>query len=364
MPRRRTNRHAARRQRPSFPLLDLPPDLQIHVLGYLELQDLRSIVRASAQMRDIYLGFPETLLGGATSYMGAQIQRLMLTTLSIIRSIRSHDSRLGPSIDTMHIFLADNLDTDQQWRILQPGDNALAVLDALCVLDAETTSLVQAYAIDDYGRAYCSCNPGTIPPPIWLSSTERHRIMRAFWRLKLYGVLFYNYADYFDLDLSSCYTFFLDRLCDFEMDEMITAYQFMVRYRRNFVSEWPHRDCPFAGELIYRNRDPFECPHCQGRYLYNTQRNQALWHIVEHRYLGSVGLWADPRVCGHEPQKVWHEFLESNAPNTGWQLFRKYRDEYGLNGETYRTQFRNLGFCFWEKERLEALGFFEEWESE
>lgn len=308
------------------------------------------------------------MLRCVTSHMGRQIQNSKLVILRVIRNIQLRDMNLGPSIENMHTFLGTNLDTNKMPKIIWKDDDAWEVLRLLRTLENENYSLVEDYAFDAYSRAY-KHDTYAIPSNIELSLTERHRISRGFWRLKLYGVLFYNYADCFDLALNDAYSVFLDRLCDFELDEMVTLYQWMVRQRCYFNSEYPHIGCLYTGERMGRNRDPFECPDCQGRVVcFSTNRSQAFWRIVEDRYLTSNavghGVWADSRICRQTPLKTWHDFQESNAPNEGWKVFRNHWYAGAMNAPLYACIYRNWGYCFWDWKRLDELGCFEVWESQ
>ncbi|KAF2179003.1 hypothetical protein K469DRAFT_320801 [Zopfia rhizophila CBS 207.26] len=370
MPQKRNHRNPQRNRELRFPVLALPPELQLHVLSYLDLRTLQDAMRCSPRLTDLYNLYPEHLLQGATRHMGRQIQNLMLTTYSMVRSIRTNDIGRGPSEGDMSKYLVDTLDTEELRWVVPKGDDALEMLGTLCELESEIDSLVFAYALDDYNRACRDDNPGAIIPPLVLSLCEKHRMSRAFWRLKLYGVLFYNYADYFYLNTTfsviRAYMTFLNRLCRFEIDEMVTCYQFMVRHRRYFVSAFPHKKCVFAGEEMYRNRDPFECPECQGRYYpdYSDQcrrGGQVFWHQVDRRYLGDT-LWAQGQLCRSAPVKVWDDFPETNEPNDGWKNYEVYRMENGMDPQTFIHDFRNLGFCFWDQDRLEKWDFFGRWD--
>jgi hypothetical protein len=288
----------------------------------------------------------------------------MLTTLSIARSIASVEMYLRPDPENLEKYFVDHLDADIPAEILRINESPLQVLDMVYALDWEVRSLVYDYAHETFGWACRFDNPGAVVPPLVLSATERHRITRAFWRLKLYGVLFYNYADRFGLDLSKTYSIFVDRLCAFEIDEMVTVYQFMVRNRHYFISSFPHDNCPFTGMMPYRNRDPFECPDCQGRHRFNSSRNQAFWHIMEDKYLGDRIMGADPAVCRGTPIKLWHDAEESNEPNAGYEESPSFAFHPGFGNlvsprRAEYFSFRNRGICFWDKDRLEGWDFWD-----
>ncbi|KAF2463579.1 uncharacterized protein BDR25DRAFT_307634, partial [Lindgomyces ingoldianus] len=106
--------------RPSFPLFDLPLDLQVCVLAFLDTHTLQDAIASSWHIRELFLMFPERLLRDTVGVMGSQVQNLTLTTFSIIRSIE-FDIALGPGPDSVGEYLAGNLDTEKSQRILQKG---------------------------------------------------------------------------------------------------------------------------------------------------------------------------------------------------------------------------------------------------
>ena len=363
MPRKR-NRHVRQHEAGrSFAFLDLPPDLQLHVLSFLNLQTLKSAVSCSSHISFLYTKYPETFLQAAMYHHGQQIRNLMLTTLSITRGIDSINTHLRPDLDDLEKYFANHLDADVTTRIFKTNEYPLQVLDMLYTLDLEVRSLVHDYALDGYRRACHFDNPGAVVPPLILSPAENLRITRAFWRLKLYGVLFYNYADHFSLDLSHVYSTFLNRLCVWEIDEMVTVYQYMVRYRHYFNSASPHIDCPFASQPMHRNRDPFEYPECQGRHLFNVNRNQAFWRVIEDKYLYNGSLWASPRKCRNRPMpvKVWRGSPDANMRNAGYQLISTLGPGFPSSRELF-VQLRNRGVCFWDLERLKGWDAWDEFE--
>lgn len=359
----------------TFPFVDLPPELQLCVLGFLDPSTLQNALVASSLCESLYELHAESLLRSVTSHMGRQIQNLMLTTFSIRRSIQRGCIPPGIEFPGVKEFLEDHLDTEKPRRILCEADDFFEALSDLASQESEISALVEDYARDTYKRACSRDNPGAIHVPLVLSFTERHRITRAFWRLKIYGHLFYDCADRFLIDFDDSYAAFLDRLSAFEIDEMVTAYQYMVRYRLHFTSAFPHTSCPLAMSAPCRNRDPFECSGCQGRHLlrldvtgshvyqmghlHRKRRNvQAFWQIVEDKYLSRVALWADTSVCRSAPVKTWDDVPEPNEPNEGWKHCEEQISKKYLTDGEFRSDYRNLGFCFWDISRLEGWDFF------
>ncbi|KAF2006142.1 hypothetical protein P154DRAFT_559292 [Amniculicola lignicola CBS 123094] len=344
--------------------MNLPLELQLHVMSLLNLVTLQNIVLSTNYARDIFLMYPETLLQHCSSRYGAQLRNMMTTASKVILSVRNRTQLTelsGEDIeDKMETFLVTYLDSAQPQKILHSSICAFQVLDILSTLEQEMTALLWDYATDDYTRAVHLDNPGIIAPPLRLSRTETHRILRTCLRLKLFGLLFYNYVDLFRLDIESSREVFLSRLCVFEIDEMLTIYQFMVRHRYRLSCLCPSQICPldmkFSGQLL-RNRDPFECDCCQGHrknpdsYPFCTgtrpfPRVQAFWSTMENVYLRDssngwiLQLWVNPLAAGDAPVKEWMDWPEGNKPNTGWGEMRKRRDGGTLDQEiTFSSNF-------------------------
>lgn len=352
-----------RHNRPSLPLRSLPLDIQLQVLSCMDIHTLHAAINAIPYAKALYLTYPSAILKGATAAMGVQIRNLMLTTYSIMQSVESNiDMYTDKAIKDMSTFLASHLDTEESRSICFLDRSALRALVALCQLDDEIASRVEAYAIDAYNRACHRDNPGVIPSPLVVSSTEHHRLTRAFYQLKLFGVLFYNCADRFRVDLEASYSAFFDRLSTFEVDELTTAYQYLVREGLFFTSAYPHKNCSYVPVKPYRDcLDPFNCETCRGRCLGPSNPSspwwrgvQPFWHGLVCNYVDPIGLWADPAHCRQSPIKMWGDVPRANEPNAGWLLWCHYREMPNINKRIYVSGFRALGYCFWDRERLEG----------
>ncbi|KAH7392826.1 hypothetical protein BKA66DRAFT_456970 [Pyrenochaeta sp. MPI-SDFR-AT-0127] len=356
------------RTRPSMPLMRLPPDVQLHILRNMDIHTLHTAINAIPYAKALYLRYPVTILQGATAAMGLQIRNLMMTTYGIIHRVNSGFSAYSnETLNDMSTFLASRLDTDGPRDMFSFESNGLRVIEALCKLDAEISCHVEAYAFDAYSRACHHDNPGVAPPPLIISSIERHRITRAFYQLKLFGVLFYNYADRHRIDLQASYSAFFDRLSTFEVDEITTAYQYLLREGQFFISAYPHNNCSYVPVKPYRGcLDPFNCETCRGRCLGPSnplspwwRGVQPFWHGLICKYVDPVGLWAEPAYCRQTPIKIWDDMQRTNKPNAGWLLWCDYRELPEIERDTYVREFRNLGYCFWDRVRLEGWGMFE-----
>jgi hypothetical protein len=369
------SRTRLRRVRPTFPLMDLPADLQLLILSKMDLHTLQNIIQAVPHVRETYLRYPSSILRGAVAEIVPQVRNLLLTTYRLTCIIRSGDVSQKPDLSNMGGFLADNLDTEKPRKIDFLEHDALDALHTFCEIDAEVMNLVQDYAKDIYERACHRDNPGAIPPPLVLSPNERYRMMRAFYRLKFFGVLFYNYVDRFNVHLEPFYAEFFNRLSTFEIDELVTAYQFVLRERRWFKSVCIPHDCSWDHSRFWISIDPFNCERCRGQAMGyvevqpgRTRRRaiQPFWYtVMQERFVDRDGLWAERLASRPKPIKNWDDISEANEPNKGWLSWCEVRDNpiWLVDKNAYVKNFRILGYCFWDRTRLKGWGdmFQEEW---
>jgi hypothetical protein len=186
------------------------------------------------------------------------------------------------------------------------------------LLDAEVTGLVTDYA--KYIYEVACLRHEAIKSPLLLSPIEMHRITRAFYRLKLFGVLSYDYTHRFDIDididldleLEYSYYEFPDRLGIFEIDKLATAYSFLFDKRLCIRPAYAHDDCPSLRIDRWRNVGTWKCEHCRrlcaivdGRRGFATRHNAwELWSImISKPYISLRGLWAMPGFCLQTPLK-------------------------------------------------------------
>lgn len=358
-----------RHPRGPFSFMKLPADVQVHILSCMDLRSLHATIHSVPHAKHLFLRYPSSILHGATAVMGLHLRNLILTIHSVVQSITSGvDAHASQVIGDMSAFLEANLDTEEPRKIHYLETDALFVLGSLTKIESEMLCRHEAFIQDAYERACRNDNPGVAPPLLVVSPEETHRAMRAFYRLKLFGVLFYDYADRFRVDLQTSYDSFFERLATFEIDELVTVYQFLIRERMFFTSAFPHGDCSYVPIKPYRdNRDPFNCQTCRGRCLGPNNPSspwwrgvQPFWHTVEGRFVHEIGLWAIPSSCRQTPIKLWQDVTATNQSNSGWLRWSNYLEYNDVNRDCYIQNFRRFGYCFWGRERLETWQMLEE----
>jgi hypothetical protein len=362
--------YRARRACPSFPLTNFPTDVQLLILRSMDLHTIQNLTRAIPSAEELYLSYPSSVLRGALATMGPQTRNLLLTTYSLVCSIKSSEIYPQPDLSAMTTFLVENLDNEHPKSINVLEYDTMGALHGLCEIDAEITSLVEEYATDIYQTACKRHDAEAIILPLALSPIETRRITRAFYRLKLFGILFNDYPQCFNLDLKSLHTGFLDRLSTFEMDELLTAYNWMYTEQRNFTPAYVHRKCSHLHIDARHNRNNKTCRYCRGICAAiwsptDCEMQTFFTTLIQKDYINMYELWAKPAICRETPCKTWLDETECNSPNDGWLLWCKVRDTTGgrVDAQEHTDHYKALGYCFWDSERLEGWDnmFREDW---
>ncbi|OCK76030.1 hypothetical protein K432DRAFT_385753 [Lepidopterella palustris CBS 459.81] len=330
-------------------------------MGFLDLGSLHSLVLSTPCIKELYIAYPEQVLRDVTGRFGFQIQNLVLTARAVLKETQYGCKGTPSDLENMETYLLRNLDSEGPKRIVVDGSDALPILEDLAGLDSRLNELVQEYAMDTYNRACQFDNPGAVVGELTLSPSEHHRISRAFWLLQLYGMIFYDFADrmYSHANPWSNFTghYFLRRLAVWELDEMVTVYQFMVRYRLS-MSLIPCCSCHIGESDVprpySRNRDPLECNRCRGRF---RQYRYQIWDFLDSYTRDRT--YALEQQCNRAPAKLWPDYPSANLPGPGWSFFNNIRIHGSVIRPVYKGYFRNLGFFFWDRERLQRWHFFD-----
>jgi hypothetical protein len=175
----------------SFTLEGLPADVQLLIIRNMDLQTLQSVTQVISSAKELYLMYPSGILQGALAFLAPQIRNLLLTIHSLAGTIKHPGIFLAPDLTNVDLFLAVNLDADEPKKIELLEYDPMGALHGLCELMADVGGLVQDYAAAMYNRA-CYHGDCAAVTPLSLSSVELRRVTRATYRLKLFGMLFYN----------------------------------------------------------------------------------------------------------------------------------------------------------------------------
>lgn len=351
------------RLRASFPFPDLPADVQLQVISNMDLHTLRSVTQAVLGAKELFLKYPTSILQGTTARMGHQIRNLLLTTNRIVSIIKSAVLYNDPDLFDMEKFLVESLDIEAPTSFTLVEHDPLGVLHELCEIDAEVSSLVHDYAEDVQVKAWRFDNASTSPPSLQLSSAERHRVMRAFYRLKLFGVLYYNYADCFKVNLETPNAVYFARLCPFEIDELAAAYQFAMRENRYFKAPYVHVGCQSISLYPWTNSDPFNCPTCRGFFIMPIKKQPTMSRPLPSFRRSAEQFWSmiypfidryEPReakvsdISRSTPIKLWPDVPETNRSSAGWTLWKESYDMSIVVGlrRAYVNNFRMPRYCF------------------
>jgi hypothetical protein len=309
--------------------------------------------------------YPSGILQGVLTFLSPQIRNLLLTIHSLACTIKHPDMFPGPDLTNVDLFLADNLDAAEPKKIELLEYDPMGALYGLCELMADVGGLVQDYAAVIYSRA-CYHDGCAAVSPFFLSSVELRRITRAIYRLKLFGMLFYNDLRRSAVSSPSPFKTFFDRLSTFELDELITAYQFVFRDRRYVKFVDVLRICTCSRLRLWRSEDLWN--HLSYCELYTEssgfkcllrppRSSETFWYtLIGECFSSQRGPWAQPAYSRPGPIKRWGDLLEADEPSEGWLRWSTIRNDATLivNRDSYVSYFQELGYCFWDAERLES----------
>lgn len=351
--------------------------MQLFILSSVELQTLQNLTQAIPSALELYLKYPSSILRSVLASHEPQIRNFLLITFSLICTIKYPDIYPKLNLDNMEDFLAEHLDPVSPRKIESLEYDPLSALHELCSLDADIASLVLDYAQLVYKQA-CqhSSKPGlTNPPPLILSPIEFHRISRAIYRLKLFGLLFHYTPHCTNIHPATplLYKPFFSRLSTFELDELVSAYQFVCGDRRYVKFVHPLGSCtchhgkPWRFEYLW-NHSP-SCELFSGHVGIEKRRvlrsSEAFYYtLVGQSLLHDRGGWARQDICRSSVVKHWSG-VEANGPSEGWLRWRKIRNDttWTAKRHDYSRLFSELGYCFWDEDRVKDWGnmFTKEW---
>lgn len=263
----------------------------------------------------------------------------------------------------MSKFLRKSLDEESPARVID--HDPIASLKRLCDIEDDVNWHVENYAQETY-RNICSHDNILLDDdvrsnflPLKLSIVEEYRIKRAFYRLRLFKTIFYDYADHFKIDCRQSYVSFFKCLSAFELDEFILAEMFSRRRRGLYFATCGHQECIQYGTAPWRRGKSPTWEQCKtaSKELGTSACLldwRLLWPIkdtLKEHYIDGDWDWIDPAKCRETPSRIWDDLPEANEPNEVWRSCQKqiYVDRTIWE---YPSDFQMLGFCFWDGKRV------------
>lgn len=351
------------RPQSTFSFLTLPLDLQIQILGALSPSALHNTTAAHPSLAAVFQEYPGSILKDTFSTLHPQLRNFLFTIHGIDSAIKQPNIYPRPKFEKMSKFLKKSLD---EKCILQGFEqDPIAALERLRAIEDDVDWHMREYAQETYERI---CKHDDILmdddvrsnfPPLKLSAVEEHRIKRAFYRLRLFKAIFYDYADHFKMDLRESYVSFFKRLSAFELDEFILLEMFCRRRRGLFLATCGHSECIHYGAAPWRRGAKPNWEQCMSASKDPGVSEcltdwRLLWPIrdtIEEHYIDGNMDWIDPTKCRETPSRLWDDVPEANDPNDIWRCCVKDIHVHRTVWE-YQSDFQMLGFCFWDAQRV------------
>jgi hypothetical protein len=351
---------------------ELPADVQLLVLSNTDLQTLLNLTIALPSALELYLKCPSSILRGTLASLEPQIRNLLLVTFSLTYTIKYPGIYPKPDLENMADFLAQHLDTVGPKTIENLEHDPLGALHMLSEINEDITGLVHDYAQSIYKTVHQYLNPEESdrekePPLLLLSPIESHRITLAIHRLKLFCLVFHNTPPPANLNqtIPFIHNPFFHRLHAFEIDELVSVYHFVYLDRRYLKFIHPGLTCTCAHQGPWEsanlwNHQQGKCELYGGRTGIKWRRafksSEAFWAtLLRQDFLHVRGQWARVDVCGRNTPVARKNGLVE-GPSEGWGRWSKIRDEQSVKPHYYARLFGDLGYCFWDDERVKGWG--------
>ena len=256
-----------------FNFFDLPLDIQLCIIAFLDIYSLNTFLQASTQAKAVYVRNPNVILKGLLRQWPHQLSQLIQANLSITQK------QADPTSNLLEIYE----------RYVNAETTAQIVVDIACPLYTLQLLLQLVRETGQHSRGLVSHSLGLICEikgrsfhvsmiASQLSDTECHRIYRAFLRLKIFSLLFFamkrEFPDKASYESSSVVRAFFSHLCSWEIEELNSAWSILSKItmtgnpdRRAFSSAFhnhmeasiPEKDyfqsgnCPLGSSLFCNN---------------------------------------------------------------------------------------------------------------
>ncbi|XTI86888.1 hypothetical protein V2W45_1329652 [Cenococcum geophilum] len=246
-----------------FNFFDLPLDIQLCVIAFLDIYSLNTFLQASTQAKAVYIRNPNVILKGLLRQWPRQLSQLIQANLSIIQKQADPTSSLSEIYERY-------VDAETTARIVVDITCPLYTLQLLLRLVRETGRRSRELISRSLGLI-CGVEGQSFHVSMiasQLSDTECHRIYRAFLRLKLFSLLFFTmkreFPDNASYESSSVTRAFFSRLCSWEIEELNSAWSILSKItmtsnpdRRAFSSAFHNHV-----EALTPGKDYFQSENC------------------------------------------------------------------------------------------------------
>ena len=339
----------------SFPLTQLPLELQLLILSKCDVLSLRRLLRVSIRLRDLFLLYPDTCLLDCLEQTPEPTRDYLAASWTL------HNTG-NDEFDAAYVLT--QLQLGRSVGDILAGPQALVIYqDPLRVLDdlAELYEEVET-AIDPCAQGLNAAmdnlfNPYARVMPIAISSTERTRFEDALWILKLYYQLhlkFLHHGQQHELRLA-----FMASLLPWQVHRAVSLETFFG----NLLEEHPVTLRSVVGnEEVTWAKISAKSTYF-GNYIQATGWFASLVESIpvafspaSRQFLDITPIPSAPwRLLSSEDEFTSHRPLSSGTPplrSFGW-LFVEYimSNNRGLSSQPILF-FRETGFLFWDRARL------------
>jgi hypothetical protein len=341
---------------PSFPLFELPPELQLQILCKCDLKSVRRLLRLSSKLRDLFLLYPESSLRNILEQLPCSVANLLLASWEL-HNCESVD--FDPHKATLLFEYANITETwaNTYPEILYGDNNPIKVLEGLEDLHEEVSTISEIYAQSANAVMEAFASPHVEAKPITLSTTEYTRLACSFLMLKIFYQLHTKYTHH--NQVNAFISAFMRHLYPWQIEQIMSVEAFLNRLD----------DCLYPGlyslvnekhaakeviekkSLYVRNyleeagnaSDFHGFPYNTRPITFNAAKNTLLLGVHQRRNPLSPNLFLDtPKLSDDSTQ----------LRNHGWIYFEAANKASSITYQQYRDMFLQLGVFFWDQGRL------------
>lgn len=347
--------------RPSFALLRLPLELQLHILCKCDFRSIRRLLQLSTSLRNLFVSYPEACIQETLRQLPQPIENLLRASWAL----HGVDNDQFDTDKTVALIQRTNIVED--WSTVYPSilhqdDDPFETLEGLMDLHDEVAFAAQLYAQCIHAVMETVNDPYVEILPVVLSTTEYTRVASSLWVLKVYYQLQLKFAGHpWQIEFEPA---FMSHLRPWQVEQVSSVERLLqsldtggdstlktltgTRYAsKKLLSEqslYFHNYFDVAG--YNRRSADILAPGARSIIAFSQAAKR-------YSHTGSVG-WAQfpyngPHFTAALSARVTH------LRNHGWMYFESVvssKTRLSLSEQRYLEFFLDLGILIWDTERL------------
>ena len=256
---------------------------------------------------------------------------------------------------------------EEYFKLRLENENTALVIDSLPDPVAALQSIAEiSQDLDYFEKSFIKCRLhepdrelSTEHGEALLSTTEVHRIRRAFWRLQLYSDVYHPFRPMSAVDCSDDEDgwrdpgAFWNLLAYWEVDELECTYHHLVRQLQ--ILQSGHRE---GDELemarITRLLNTSICSSSNSGL--NSDKHNDQGTEMENYFSFTIPFHRD-LICGTTTTTLWSDSAAANYSNAGCRCFFRYDVDLGVpmavNGGEPIACSLAWGYCIWDEAQLQ-----------